>query len=106
MVKMVIANEINKEPWNKEKIIEYYQKNPAAIDFIRASLLEDIIVNEILEKVTSVKIDVSIKELKDLMKDILPGFEGEEESNDAKNTIEQSENIGSDKVKVEQTTNV
>ena len=49
-LKMKFKNKFNQCQDNKNKILEYYQKNPSAASSLRGSIYEEKIINLIKEK--------------------------------------------------------
>jgi len=58
----VIA-EARRYPGQEKQVFEFYQKNPQALDSLKAPVYEDKVVNFILEKVKVDSKEVSIEEL-------------------------------------------
>jgi trigger factor len=71
-----VIKEINKRvsgfPGQEKIVIEYYQKNPAAIEEIRGVVLEEKVVNFILEKSSVENKNLSVK---DFEKEFTKAFE-------------------------------
>ena len=67
-----IKNEIQKQatnmPGQEKMVMDYYQKNPAAISNIRGALFEEKIINHIKSKTKLLKKNISLKEAEDIIK--------------------------------------
>lgn len=77
MLRRRLISEMFQNPRYAAEISEYYRRNPEAVEQIRSSILEDLIVDFILSQVSFSEVSVSPEALKEKMQDILPGF-GEE----------------------------
>jgi len=55
-------------PGQENKVVEYYKKNPQAIENLKAPLLEEKVIAHILDKATVTKKEVSFEELSLMMK--------------------------------------
>jgi trigger factor len=78
-----IAEEARRFPGQERNVIEYYRKNPGAVDGLRAPIYEDKVVDFILELAQVTDKPVSLKELLAMDEDDdAPAAEGEAASDD------------------------
>ena len=78
-LKRAIFLEVLRYPDREKDIIQMYQNNPQALEYLRSNLLEDLTVDFLFDKI-SWNIEMTTPEgLKEKMQDVLPGY-GEEEN--------------------------
>lgn len=78
----VLLNEINARPDLSNRIIEFYRNNPSAINYKRAEITEQKVVNFLISKVKTKEELKTEKEVNNLIKSLL---EEEEDNNSAVN---------------------
>jgi trigger factor len=62
-LQQAVINEARRYPGKERQVFEYYQKNPQAIEAIKAPIYEDKVVDFILERSTIAQRQVTIDEL-------------------------------------------
>ena len=90
-----INNEIKKQvknmPGQQKMIMDYYQKNPGAIQSLRGALYEEKIINLIKNKVKITKKNITLKEAEQIIKKFTQ-IDEQVKKSDLKNTIKKSKN--------------
>jgi trigger factor len=78
-----VAEEARRFPGQERAVIEYYRKNPGAVDGLRAPIYEDKVVDFILELAQVTDKPISLKDLLAMEDDDAPAAaEGEAASGD------------------------
>ncbi len=77
-VRRAIFAEAMRYPRHMQQVIEFYRKNPAAVEQLAAPILEDKVVDFILGSVLLKERAVKVSELMELIKGVVPGYEEDE----------------------------
>tara|TARA_B100000029_G_scaffold394297_1_gene391769 strand:+ start:54 stop:1433 length:1380 start_codon:yes stop_codon:yes gene_type:complete len=94
-----IKNEIQKQvqsmPGQQKQVLEYYQKNPAAVSSLRGSLYEEKVINLIKEKSKKITKTISVKDAEQLIEEHHKSHNHfkEEESKNTKKTDKSSKKL-------------
>ena len=78
-------------PGQQKMIMDYYQKNPGAIQSLRGALYEEKIINLIKNKVKITKKNITLKEAEQIIKKFTQ-IDEQVKKSDLKNTIKKSKN--------------
>ncbi len=73
-VQSAVINEASRYPNQAKQVFEYLTNNQKAIEALTAPVLEDKVINFIFEKTNRKTLKINEDQLKDKIKDILPGF--------------------------------
>ena len=76
-----VLNEINSRPGLGDRILDYYRNNPGALNYKKAEITEQKVVNFLISKVKTKEEKKTEKEINDLVKALL-----EEDDNDMENS--------------------
>ena len=95
----VLLNEINSRPDLGNRLIEYYRKNPAAINYKRAEITEQKVVNFLISKVKTKEELKTEKEINDLVQKLLEDEDNSTEGNNTVNDNNQSATATAEEVK-------
>lgn len=71
-IQAVLSQEITKYPGKEKELLQFYKKNPQAMERLLAPVLEDLVVEKILELSTSIEKIISKEDLTGLLNEILP----------------------------------
>lgn len=83
-VRRAIFAEAMRYPRHMQQVIEFYRKNPAAVEQLAAPILEDKVVDFILAGASLKERSVSVSELLELIKGVVPGYEEDEGTEEKK----------------------
>ena len=86
----VLLNEINARPDLGNRIVEYYRNNPSAINYKRAEITEQKVVNFLISKVKTKEEMKTEKEVNDLVKALLEDDDSTTEDGNETNESETS----------------
>jgi trigger factor len=78
-IRRAIFSEAMRFPRHMQQVIDFYRKNPSAVEQLAAPILEDKVVDFILGGVSLKERSVSVPQLLTLIKGVVPGFEEDEE---------------------------
>jgi trigger factor len=79
----VIFKEAMKYPGQEKEVIQFYRDNPQEIERLTSPVLEDLVVEHIFSQSTHKEVKVSVKQLEEKLRGVLPGY-GEDEDVEAK----------------------
>jgi trigger factor len=82
-IRRAIFSEAMRYPRHMQQVIDFYRKNPAAVEQLAAPILEDKVVDFILAGVSLKERTVEVPQLLKEIKGVVPGFEDEEEASES-----------------------
>ncbi len=74
-----IFKEAMKYPGQEKDVVKFYREHPQEIEKLTSPVLEDLVVDYIFSQVTHKEVKVSVKQLEEKLKGILPGYGEDEE---------------------------